>query len=146
MMESEKRISFSLVSIKEEKFEAVSDLNTTWNGLSVQCLLETEIHPKEEIVYVRSGVRYLVEKSVVCECVLGLSFLIEDFHTVVTIDEECKRINFSSNLMPTFLSITYGALRGALYERVKGTPLELYPLPLLSMPELEKNNHFKVIR
>lgn len=145
-MESEKRVSFSLRSIKEERFEAASDLNTVANNLVVQCLVETEIHPNDETIYVRSGVRYIVEKSIVCECMLGISFSIEGFHSVVSIDEECKRINFSSNLMPTFLSITYGALRGALYERTKGTPLESYPLPLLSMPELEKNNHFRVVK
>ena len=145
-MDAERKISFSLVSLQEEKFETKQVVVKKDSEIRVQYLIETEVHPDDEFVYVRSGVRYLFEDSIVCECILGIKFGIEEFQTVVSIDEANKRINFSSNIVPTFLNITYGALRGALYERVKNTSFELFPLPLISMPELEKNNHFKVIR
>ncbi len=145
-MEVERKISFSLVSIREEKFETREIVLDGDSTIGVQFLVETEIHPDAQFVYVRAGVRYKKEADIVCECVLGISFGIEEFHTVVSIDEASKRINFSSNIVPTFLSITYGALRGALFERVKNTSFELFPLPLISMPELEKINHFKVIK
>lgn len=112
----------------------------------VQYLIESEARPESESIYVRTGIRYLVEKEVVCECILGVHFSIENFNSVVSIDEESKRINFSSNLMPTFWGITYGALRGALFENVKNTPMAPFPLPLISMEELEKMNHFKVVK
>lgn len=145
MMETAKKISFSLVSIHEEKFE-VSDIgDSTIKEVNVQYLVETEVHPADGMIYVRTGIRYRREVSVICECILGVSFAIKDFDTVVTIDEDSKKINFTSNLMPTFLSITYGALRGALYERVKNTSLESFPLPLMSMSELEINNRYRVV-
>lgn len=144
-MDAERKISFFLVSLQEEKFETKEVVVKKDSEIRVQYLVETEIHPDDEFVYVRTGVRYLLEDSIVCECILGIKFGIEEFQTVVSIDEANKRINFSSNIVPTFLNITYGALRGALYERVKNTSFELFPLPLISMPELEKNNHFKVI-
>ena len=143
-MESEKRINFSLVSISEEEFKSTDSSTLSVKDLRVLYLIETEIHPSDEQVYVRSGVRYLNGETDVCKCIIGIRFTIEDFHTVISVDVENKTINFSTNLMPTFLSLTYGALRGALYERVKDTPLELYPLPLISMSELEKFNHFRV--
>lgn len=145
-MEKENRISFSLVSIKEEKFELVEVADISASDLRVLYLIETEIHPNDEFVYVRAGIRYLREENKICECILGIHFAIEDFHSVISIDEGSKKINFTSNLIPTFLGLTYGALRGALFERVKDTPMEAFPLPLISMPELEKNNHFKVVK
>ena len=146
MMETEKRINFSLISIREERFE-VSDIGgSTINELNVQYLVETEVHPVDGMIYVRTGIRYRKDESVICECILGIRFTIKDFDTVVSIDEDSKKINFTSNLMPTFLNITYGALRGALYERVKDTPLESFPLPLMSMSELENSNHYRVVR
>ena len=145
-MEKENRISFSLISIKEEKFELAEVNILSVNDLRVLYLIETEIHPDEAFVYVRAGIRYSKDEDKICECILGIRFAIENFHSVISIDEGSKRINFTSNLIPTFLGLTYGALRGALYERVKDTPMESFPLPLISMPELEKNNHFKVVK
>lgn len=145
-METEKRISFSLISIQEEKFEISDTGNSTIKEVNVQYLVETEVHPVNGMIYVRAGIRYRREESIICECILGIRFAIKDFDTVITIDEDSKKINFTSNLMPTFLSITYGALRGALFERVKNTPLESFPLPLISMSELEISNHYRVIR
>ena len=145
-MESEKRISFSLISINEEKFEISDCVNFSENELQVQYLIETEVHPEEDYIYVRTGIRFKVNEPIICVCIIGIHFSIKDFQSVITIDEEGKKLNFKSNIIPTFLSITYGALRGALYERVKTTFMEKYPLPLVTMPELEKMNHFKLVR
>lgn len=145
-MEADNRISFSLVSIQEESFKAKESVSPSLEELRVQYLIETEVHPEVEFIYVRAGIRYGVDGAIICECVLGIKFTIDSFASVVSIDEASKKINFTSNLIPTFLGITYGALRGALFEHVKGTPLEAFPLPLISMDELEKGNHFQVIR
>ena len=145
-MDAENKINFSLVSIKEEQFNVAENVAVSADDLRVLYLVETEIHPDAEYIYVRTGIRYLQQDDIICECIIGISFAIKDFHSVVAVDEENKKISFTSNVIPTFLSITYGALRGALYERVKNTPLESFPLPLISLPELENNNHFKVVK
>lgn len=144
-MEAEKKISFSLISLHEEKFELNEGGSITADELRMQYLVESEIHKEEEYIYVRTGIRYKNAETLICECILGVKFTIESFSSVVSIDESSKKINFTSNLMPTFLGITYGALRGALFERVKNTPLESFPLPLISMPELEQSNHYRVM-
>ena len=143
-MEAEKRVLFKLESIQEEKFSK-SDASVSKEVLRVQYLVETEVHPANDNIVVRSGVRYLVEESIVCEMVLAIKFSIAEFHSVVSIDTASKKISFTSNIIPTFLGITYGALRGALFERVKDTTWESYPLPPMSATELEKINHFRVI-
>lgn len=145
-METKNRINFSLLSINEEKFEIEDNLVIPDNPLAVQYLIESEIRPESDSIYVRTGIRYLIDKDVICECILGMHFAIENFKSVISIDEESKRINFSSNLMPTFWGITYGALRGVLFEKVKNTPMERFPLPLISMEQLEKMNHFRVVK
>ena len=143
-METEKRVLFTLESIQEEKF-VQSDAAILAESLQVQYLIETEVHPGKECVVVRAGVRYLVEERMACEMVLAVRFSIADYPSVVSIDESGKKINFTSNIIPTFLGMTFGALRGALYEKVKGTQLEAYPLPPMALADLEKMNHFKVI-
>ena len=131
--------------MREEKFEMADNIDPPVKSLGVQYLIETELRPGSETVYVRTGIRYEIGTDKICECILGICFAIEDFDAVVSIDKESKRINFTCDIMPTFWSITYGALRGALFEKVKNTPLEAFPLPLLSIDELEKINHFLVV-
>ena len=143
-METEKRVIFTLQSIQEEKFVKNDDAVSP-EVLQVQYLIETEVNPVNESIVARAGVRYTVEENIVCEMVLAIRFTIADYHSVVSIDESSKKITFTSNIVPTFLNITYGALRGALYEKVKGTQLESYPLPPMLVTDLEKFNHFKVI-
>lgn len=143
-MAEERKITFSLQSIHEEKFEMME--KSPIRELRVYHLMETEIHPQEEMIYVRSGIRYSNEEDVLCECVIGIQFGLEDFNSIIHIDEDSKRINFSSSFIPTFLNMTYGTLRGVLFEKVKDTYLSAYPLPPISMQELEKLNHFRIIR
>ena len=143
-MAEERKITFSLQSIHEETFEM--KVKSSINELRVHHLMETELHPKEETLYVRSGIRYSDEEDVLCECVIGIQFGLEDFNSIIHIDEDSKRINFSSSFIPTFLNMTYGTLRGVLFEKVKDTYLSSYPLPPISMQELEKLNHFRIIR
>ena len=143
-MAEERKVTFSLQSIHEEKFEMME--KSPIRELRVYHLMETEIHPQEETIYVRSGIRYSNEEDVLCECVIGIQYGLEDFNSLIHIDEDSKRINFSSSFIPTFLNMTYGTLRGVLFEKVKGTSLSSYPLPPISMQELEKMNHFRVIR
>lgn len=143
-MAEERKITFSLQSIHEEKFEMKE--KAPIQELRVYHLMETEIHPQEETLYVRSGIRYSNEEDILCECVIGIQFGLEDFNSVIHIDEDSKRINFSSSFIPTFLNMTYGTLRGVLFEKVKDTYLSSYPLPPISIPELEKLNHFRIIR
>ena len=144
-MEPRNRINFSLVSMHEEKFEMAENIATPVESLRVQYLIETELRPGSETVYVRTGIRYELGADKICECILGIRYVIDDFDSVVSIDKDSKRINFTCDIMPTFWSITYGALRGVLFEKVKNTPLEAFPLPLLSMEELGKINQFLVL-
>ena len=143
-MAEEIKVTFSLQSIHEEKFEMKE--KSSIDELRVYHLMETELHPQEETLYVRSGIRYSDEEDVLCECVIGIQFGLEDFNSIIHIDEDSKRINFSSSFIPTFLNMTYGTLRGVLFEKVKDTYLSSYPLPPISMQELEKLNHFRIIR
>lgn len=143
-MAEERKVTFSLQSIHEEKFEMME--KSPIRELRVYHLMETEIHPQKETIYVRSGIRYSNEEDVLCECVIGIQYGLEDFNSIIHIDEDSKRINFSSSFIPTFLNMTYGTLRGVLFEKVKGTYLSSYPLPPISMQELERLNHFRVIR
>lgn len=145
-METRNRVSFSIESIREEKFELTKSIVTLTQPLRVMYLIETEINPNNESVYVRTGIRYKKEEDTICECILGIQFAVDNFSSVVTIDEESRRIHFNGDLMPTLWGITYGALRGALFEKVKNTFMEPFPLPLISAEELENMNRFKVVR
>lgn len=141
-MKTEKKTRFSIDSIEEEEFYISEQMPELSAQIVAQSLQETDISLHDEIIKVRSGIRYSIESKVVCSCIISIRFHLFDLDSWITIHKGQKSISITSDFMPTLLNITYGALRGALFERTKGTTMEKYPLPLLSMDELIKLNHF----
>lgn len=143
-MDSDRRIEISLLSLKEESFSIVDDLPESISGITLQYLLETGIFTSANRIVLRAGVRYNSNDNRLCELVLRIQYSISELASIVSIDEDMKEIRFSCDIIPVLLNAAFGSLRGALYERVKGTIIESYPLPLISIPELEKINQFTI--
>ena len=71
-------------------------------------------------------------------------FRIDNMTRFVIIDKNNNRLNFKADLIPTFLNVAIGGLRGVLYEKTKGSVLSKYPLPLVDMRDVMKWNTFHV--
>lgn len=145
-MENEIKVRFGLDSIDERKF-TITDLIPVISDpgkLELRYLVETEIIRVQEKVSVLTGVSYTMEGNTLCELVIASSFSVEPFPHIIKVDEAKKTVTFTAELVPTLLNIAFGALRGALYEKTKGTSLAAFPLPLISMQALTEMNRYKV--
>ena len=148
-MKTTKQANIGIVSVKEDSFTILPLDHGVYEqlkpeSLQLQNIIETVITKHDELVRVVCGVRYIVGDSNLCEMISLVCFRIKPFAEVITINEGEKRLSFSQDILSTILNVSYGFLRGTLYERVKDTVLVEYPLPLIPVQELLQMNRFKV--
>ena len=145
-MEQDIKVRFGIEALEEQKFEFSSSVQDPVDAgaLEVRYLIETEILRSEERIKVTTGVKYSLRETPLCELIIDAVFGMAPFSEIVVIDESKKTVSFTKEVMPTLLNITFGALRGVLFEKTRGTSLEAFPLPLISMPDLVEMNRFRV--
>lgn len=145
-MEQDIRIRFGIKSLEEQKFELSSSIPESLDGdkLEVRYLIETKILRSQEKVKVTTGVKYSMEDQSLCELIVSAVFGVEPFSDIIVIDDKKKTVSFTKEVIPTLLNITFGTLRGALFEKTKDSPLVVFPLPPISMPELVEMNRFRI--
>ena len=145
-MKNEIKGRFGIDTIREDLFRVSHQLpkSISPNKLQLRYLVESEIIQRKERIRVQTGVIYSVEGESLCEFIISTTFYLEPFSEIVSIDENRKTVSFKTEVVSTLLNIAFGILRGALYEKTKGTPLASFPLPLIPIPELVGMNRFKL--
>lgn len=106
---------------------------------------KTEIRISENTIMMSASVRFYSGNVVYVDLTTDFMFFVEDLDSVVTYKEETSEISFEPDLLPTFLSVACGTMRGILYDKVKETSLGNYPIPLLGIDLLTKNNMISII-
>lgn len=146
-MEQEIKIRFSIDGIEEKSFELSSSIphQIDAGSLQVRYLIETEILRTQEKARVMAGVKYSTAEDSLCELIISMVFMVEPFADIIKIDEAKNTVSFTKEIIPTLLNITFGTLRGVLFEKTKGTALAGFPLPPVSMPKLVEMNRFRVV-
>ena len=86
-------------------------------------------------VEVRSTAILTDTDSEVAACSVMLTFKVESLDAFAT-KETDNRINVNDHLMLNMLSPAYGTLRGVMFARFSGTPLDKKPLPLIDVLDL----------
>ena len=143
-MDNQKSYQIKLLTVSENR---VLDRlgGTDYEGLSEENLifqfkLGTELQMKERIVVLKAAVKYVFEGKEMLQVEDALRFEVEGLEEIVTINKDTDTLVFSVDILPTFISVAFGALRGMVYKETKGTVLESYPLPLISMESLKERN------
>ena len=83
---------------------------------------------ENNVISIVFGVQYLYENEKVLDCIYKFSFEVIDLSRYVIIDGDNITIN---HLMPHFLNVIIGTMRGILVVRTAGTLFSKYPLPIL---------------
>ncbi len=83
---------------------------------------------ENNVISIVFGVQYLYENEKVLDCIYKFSFEVIDLSRYVVIDGDNITIN---HLMPHFLNVIIGTMRGILVVRTAGTLFSKYPLPIL---------------
>lgn len=83
------------------------------------------------------GVRYMVDNELILESVYRFTFEVVDLVRFVTFNQD-QSITIN-HLMPHFLSVAVGTMRGILVAKTAGTAFTLYPLPIIDINQLNEN-------
>lgn len=139
-MADENNIQMKLLSVDEIRFMMSSDaIDEKTDADSIQIGFSNGVEPdfendKFNMVF---GVRYVIGDSVILESVYRFSFAVVNLAQYITINED-KSITIT-HLMPHFLSVAVGTMRGILVVKTAGTAFARYPLPMIDVNKLNEN-------
>lgn len=102
----------------------------------IQLGFSSNIQPdlNNNIFTLNFGVRYDLSDEVLLECLYSFVFEVNDLKQFVTFNPN-KTVTVN-HLMPHFLSIAVGTMRGILVVKTAGTALSKYPLPIIDINRL----------
>jgi hypothetical protein len=138
-VEKQTPLRLSLIEIKETGFSIRPDLRESdiakidWM-IGFRPLLHEDSRISVEVRSVAINTESNIE---VASCAVMVTFSVENIDEFVTKESETK-LNIRDHLMLNMLNPSYGTLRGVMYARFAGTPLEQRPLPLIDVQGLLK--------
>lgn len=139
-MADEKNIQMKLLSVDEVRFMMSSDaIDESTNPENIKIGFSNGIDPDVErdrfsMIF---GVRYMVDSELILESVYRFTFEVVDLVRFVTFNQD-QSITIN-HLMPHFLSVAVGTMRGILVAKTAGTAFALYPLPIIDINQLNEN-------
>ncbi len=139
-MADENNIQMKLLSVDEIRFMMSSDaIDEKTDADSIQIGFSNGVEPdfENDMFNMVFGVRYVVGDSVILESVYRFSFAVVNLAQYITINED-KSITIT-HLMPHFLSVAVGTMRGILVVKTAGTAFARYPLPMIDVNKLNEN-------
>lgn len=90
----------------------------------------------EDNISIEFGVQYVFLGEPVLECVYKFTFNVLNLADYI---EEIDGTLVIKDLMPHFLSVAAGTMRGIILAKTAGTVLAKYPLPMIDIAQLNKN-------
>ena len=139
-MADENNIQMKLLSVDEVRFMMTSDAikeNTDPDSIQIGFSNGVEPNIENDKFFMIFGIRYVINDSVILESVYRFSFAVVNLAQFITINED-KSITIT-HLMPHFLSVAVGTMRGILVVKTAGTAFARYPLPIIDVNKLNEN-------
>lgn len=131
-MEQDNKIQVRLESVSEVKFMLNLDetllAKSEPNGPNIGFAQAISVNKEESTITLIFGVQYAVEKTPLLECRYAFIFKVNPMDAVVKIENNKIEIK---ELMPHFISVAIGTIRGIIVAKTAGTSLAKYPLPML---------------
>ena len=109
------------------------------NPDAIQIGFSTQIQPdvKNNIFNLIFGTRYELDGDVVLESLYKFEFEVKNLRQFIVFnDNQSITVN---HLMPHFLSVAVGTMRGILVVKTAGTNLSKYPLPMIDVNQLNES-------
>ena len=140
MSEEKTKIKMKLLSVDEVRFMMSSDMiDENTNSESIQIGFSNSVEPdvENETFSMVFGVRYVVKENVCLESVYRFTFSVVNLAQYISFNKD-KSITIK-DLMPHFLSVAVGTMRGILVVKTAGTSLARFPLPIININLLKDN-------
>lgn len=129
-------IEMKLDSINEVKFIMLPDkISNETDFEKIQLGFSNQIIPdiENDVIAILFGVQYAYKNEIVLESVYRFTFSVVDLKKYITLNDNIITIAY---LMPHFLSVAVGTMRGILVVKTAGTKLSKSPLPIIDPNEL----------
>lgn len=106
---------------------------------AMQIGFSSQIKPNNEKnrITIIFGTKYVIAGEVALESVYSFIFEVKDLSQFLTINDD-QSITVS-HIMPHFLSVAVGTMRGILVVKTAGTNLSKFPLPMVDVNTLLNN-------
>lgn len=140
MAEDNINIQMRLVSVGEVSFMmSPGKVGDDVSPDSMKIGFSTQIQPdvQNDIFVLLFGTRYELNGEVVLESIYKFVFEVKNLaQFVVYNDNQSITVN---HIMPHFLSVAVGTMRGILVVKTAGTNFSNYPLPMIDVNQLNSN-------
>ena len=140
MAEDNVNIQMRLASVSEVSFMmSPGKIGDNVNPEAIQIGFSTQIHPDIEnnIFCLVFGTRYELEGDVVLDSLYKFEFEVKNLSQFIVFnDNQSITVN---HIMPHFLSVAVGTMRGILVVKTAGTNFSKYPLPMIDANLLNAN-------
>ena len=140
MAEDNINIQMRLVSVGEVSFMmSPGKVGDDVSPDSMKIGFSTRIQPdvQNDIFVLLFGTRYELNGEVVLESIYKFVFEVKNLaQFVVFNDNQSITVN---HIMPHFLSVAVGTMRGILVVKTAGTNFSNYPLPMIDVNQLNSN-------
>lgn len=140
--EAKVKVSLSIIDIQETAFKYNTEYD--YSKLSKDVLgleLNGDLNPNmnDNILGVKTSLSYvdIRDKTILVELVILIKFSISNLSKLIEIKNDALEV-MDDNFVLSLFNISIGTLRGVLYSRLKGTPLEDYPLPAIPADSLNE--------
>ena len=138
-MSTTENIQMRLLSVNEVSFSMdLSNVDENINPDDLQIGFANQIIPdiEKNTISIIFGVQYVYETKKVLDCIYKFSFEVMDLSRFVVVDGDNITISY---IMPHFLSVIIGTMRGILVVRTAGTLFAKYPLPMFDVNALNNS-------
>ena len=137
MTENKVNIQMRLASVSEVSFMmSPGKVADNVNPEAIKIGFSVRIQPdvEKDILTLFFGTRYELEGEVVLESVYRFEFEVKNIRQFIVFnDNQSITVN---HIMPHFLSVAVGTMRGILVVKTAGTNLSKYPLPVEDINQL----------
>lgn len=140
MAEENVNVQMRLASVGEVSFMmSPGKLGDDVKPEDVQIGFSSQIDPdiENDLFTLVFGVRYVMAGEVILESVYQFIFDVKDLRQFIIFNDD-KSITVN-HLMPHFLSVAVGTMRGILVVKTAGTNFSKYPLPMVDANQLNAN-------
>lgn len=140
MEENNVSIQMRLVSVNEVSFMmSPGKLGDDVRPEDMQMGFSSQIQPdiESDMFTLVFGVRYEIAGEVVLESLYRFVFEVKDLKQFIVFNDD-KSITVD-HIMPHFLSVAVGTMRGILVVKTAGTNFSKYPLPMIDVNQLNAN-------
>lgn len=140
MAEDNVNIQMRLATVSEVSFMmSPGKVGDNVNPDAIQIGFSTQIQPdvKNNIFNLFFGTRYELDGDVVLESLYKFEFEVKDLRQFIVFnDNQSITVN---HIMPHFLSVAVGTMRGILVVKTAGTNFSKYPLPMIDVNQLSES-------